>query len=209
MKLYYGKGACSLAVRIVLHELAVPCEFVKVDLKTKKTELGENFLSINPRGMVPVLITDQGQTLTENVVIQQYLADRYSAINLLPPAPDFRRYQILECLNFITTEVHKTASHLFNPKFSDELKENYFIPLFKDKLRFLDQRLEDKRYLMGDAFTLPDGYLFVVLSWLPLFKITLDDFNHFERYQAELKKRPAIIKSLQEEGLVSGASVKT
>lgn len=203
MKLYYGRGACSLAVRIILNEIDIPCEFIRVDLKTKKTDQGKDFLEINPKGMVPVLIIDQNKVLTENAVIQQYLADQYSAVNLLPPSSDFQRYEILEWINFITTELHKTASPLFNPKLPSEVKDEFFIPALKNKLQFVDKQLEGKKYLLGDHFTLADAYLFVILSWLPRLQISLKEFNNFFQYFEDLKKYPSIMHSLKEEEIES------
>lgn len=109
MKLYYSKGACSLAPRIIINELGVKSEFEAVDLAAKKTETGQNFLSINPKGAVPVLITNDGQTLTENAVILQYLADTNEGTELLPAFGSFKRYRVLEWLNYIATELHKGA----------------------------------------------------------------------------------------------------
>src|SRR5688572_12009519 len=113
MKLYYSKGACSLAVRIILHEIGAACEFEAVDLATKKTETGMDFLKINPKGAVPTLILDDKAILTENAVIQQYLAEKYHATQLLPPLGDMKRYRVLEWLNFISTDLHKSCGPLF------------------------------------------------------------------------------------------------
>src|SRR5690349_3300917 len=110
MKLYYSKGACSLAVRIALHELGIPCEFEAVDLKAKKTEKGADFFKINPKGAVPTLVLDDHTVLTENAVIQQYLADKQKAFEVLPPVNDMKRYRALEWLNFVSTELHKGCS---------------------------------------------------------------------------------------------------
>src|SRR5689334_13101143 len=107
MKLYYSKGACSLAVRILLHELGIKSEFEAVDLKTKRTETNADFLKINPKGAVPTLTTDKQEILTENAVILCYLADEYKAIELLPAPGNFKRYRVLEWLNYVATEIHK------------------------------------------------------------------------------------------------------
>src|SRR5690349_19217638 len=122
MKLYYSKGACSLAVRIIINEIGLQSEYEAVDLKTKKTATGQDFLKINPKGSVPVIQTDEKQILTENAVIQQYLADTNKATQLLPALGNFERYRVLEWLNFISTELHKGFSPLFNPNVPNELK---------------------------------------------------------------------------------------
>lgn len=200
MKLYYSKGACSLAVRILINELGIVCEYESVDLKTKKTENGVDFLKINPKGAVPVL--DIGEkVLTENAAIQQYLADRENATSLLPAVNDFARYQVIEWLNFVSTDLHKGCGPLFNPELPQEIKEQIFIPAIKNKLSYVDKHLSKNKYLVGDDYTLPDGYLFVVLRWMAHFKIDVTQWVHLSHYFSELHQRKAIQKSLQQENL--------
>lgn len=134
MKLYYTSSVCSLAVRIIIHELEIPCDYEPVNLKTKKTEKGEDFLKINPKGAVPVLQLKDGEILTENAVILQYLADKYNAVNLLPPVGDMKRYRTLEWLNFVSTDLHRYCTPLFWSKFSDDIKENLFTPILNNQL---------------------------------------------------------------------------
>lgn len=202
MKLYYSKGSCSLAVRIVINEIGLSSEYESVNLKTKQTETGADFLKVNPKGAVPTLITNDGLILTENAVIQQYLADHADSDFLLPKIGENDRYQVLEWLNFVATDMHKGAGILFNANLSPQIKEDIFIPLLKKKLDFINQHLIHKKYLLGEKFTLPDAYLFVVLSWLAYFNIALNEWPHIERYVNELKQRDAIQKSLKEEGLI-------
>lgn len=201
MKLYYAKGACSLAVRIVINELNLKCIYEAVDLKTKQTEEGANFLNVNPKGAVPTLLLDNGEVLTENSIIQQYLADKNSATRLLPPINDFKRYRVLEWLNYITTELHKGAAVFFNPKVSASDKKEIFIPLLKNKYNFVNNQLGNKKFLLEHDFTLPDAYLFVMLSWLENFEIDILQWPHLSHYFSELKKRPSIEKSIREEHL--------
>jgi glutathione S-transferase len=203
MKLYYSKGSCSLAVRIVINEIGLTCEYESVDLRTKITGTGGDFLSVNTKGSVPTLLTNQGDVLTENAVIQQYLADTSNAYTLLPKVGEMKRYRVLEWLNYVSTELHKGCSPLFNPNVSTEMKENVFIPAIKARLTFIDQHLAKNAYLAGDHFTLPDGYLFVVISWMRHFKVSLKEWANIEKYIAELMKRPSIHKSLVEEGIVT------
>lgn len=202
MKLYYSKGACSLAVRIVIHEIQIPCVFESVDLKTKITETGADFLKIAPKGAVPVLLLDNQEILSENAVIQQYLADEFKAVHLLPGLGDFRRYRALEWLNFVSSELHKSCGALFNPKIPVDLKETVFKPLLKTKLNIVNQRLHENQYLANDQFSLADGYLFVVLSWLRLFNLEMSEWSALDRYYSALKARPSIRRSLEEEGLI-------
>lgn len=198
MKLYYTNGACSLATRILINELGIPCEFEKVDLKSKKTEKGKDYLSINPKGSVPALAIDEHTVLTENSVIQQYLADKHQSSQTLPPTNDMKRYRVLEWVNFIATELHKGASPLFNSKLSQQIKEEIFIPNLKNKLSYTEKQLNKNQYLLGD-FTLADAYLFVVLTWLPFVNINLAEWPNLNRYFGELKKRESIQQSLKQE----------
>lgn len=201
MKLYYSKGACSLVVRIVINELGIPCEYIAVDLKAKRTESDQDYYSINSKGAVPVIVTDQNEILTENAVILQYLADTQHASQLLPALGQFTRYRVLEWLNYITTELHKGFGPLFNPKLDQEIKDTVFIPLLKSKFTYVDKQLGDKNYLLGDHFTLPDAYLFVMIFWSLKFKFDLNNWPNLARYFGELQKRKSIQFSLQEEEL--------
>lgn len=201
MKLYYSKGACSLAVRINIHELNLPCEFEAVDLKAKKTETGADFLKINPKGVVPTLQISENQFLTENSVIQIYLAEKNHATNLLPAEGNDLRYKVLEWLNFASTELHKMCSPLFNPSVPAEIKESVFVPLLMKRLDYLNEHLAKNKYLMGEQYTSPDAYVFTVLRWMPSFKIDLAKYSSIQRYIDEMKQRKAVQLSLQEEGL--------
>lgn len=205
MKLYYSKGACSLVVRIILNELNIPCEYESVDLKTKKTESGADFLKINSKGAVPVLAVDSHEIITENTVILQYLADQTKAIHLLPEVGNFQRYRVLEWLNYITTELHKSFGPLFNPSVPQEMKEQFFIPLLQSKFNYVNIRLENHSFLLEDHFTLPDAYLFVMLLWATHFKFDLNQWGNIARFFQALNQRPSIQKSLAQEGLFRGA----
>jgi len=199
MKLYYSKGACSLAVRIIIHEIGVACEFESVNLQTKQTEKGNDYFKINPKGSVPALVLENKKVLTENAVIQQYLADTHKASHLLPPLGDLKRYHVLEWLNFAGTDLHKSCGPLFNSNVPENIKEEVFRPLLKKKLIFVEKQLEQKAYLMGDEFTLPDSYVFVVLRWLASLKVDISDCPNLQRYFAHLKERKSIQQALKEE----------
>lgn len=206
MKLYYTKSACSLVCRIIINELGLPCEYESVDLSTKKTETGQDFAKINPKGAVPTLQLDNGEVLTENAVILQYLADTAIATQLLPTLGDFKRYRVLEWLNYVATELHKGIGALFNPKITPEIRENIFVPLIKNKLNFLDKHLQNHKYLQGEQFTLPDAYCFVMITWLYYFKFNVSEWSNILRYFNELKKRKSVADSLAQEGLHSSSS---
>src|SRR5689334_16573572 len=164
MKLYYSPGACSQAPHILLHELGLHHDSERVDLKEKRTETGADFRTINPKGAVPTLELDSGEVLTENAVILQYLGDRSGLERVLPPLGDFRRYRVLEWVNFITTELHKSFGPLFKPDSSDETKAQ-FTKLIGDKLDHVEQNFGEGPFLMGDTLTLGDPYLFVITGW--------------------------------------------
>lgn len=199
MKLYYTKAACSLVCRIVINELGLPCEFESVDLRGKKTASGTDFYSINSKGSVPVLQLDNGQIITENAVILQYLADTTEAHDWLPAVGNFERYRVLEWLNYITTELHKGFSPLFNPAMPQEIKNDLIIPQIKSKLTYLNTHLEHRAFLAGNHVTLPDAYLFVMLLWAMHHKIDVAEWPHLARFMLNISKRPAVQASLQQE----------
>lgn len=201
MKLYFSKGACSLAPRIIIHELALACVFESVDLASKKTQSGENFYTINPKGYVPALVTNDGDVLTENLVILQYLAEVNHAITLLPIEKNMQRYRVLEWLDFITTELHKKFGTLFNPNIPKEINEKFFRPQLEARFDLIGQHLEHNEYLAAGHFTLPDAYLFVVLRWAHHFNLEIKNKTALARYFNMLKTRKAVQQSLDEEGL--------
>ena len=200
MKLYYSPGACSQAPHILLHEIGFEHDAERVDLKTKKLEDGSDYLKINPKGAVPALQLDSGEVLTENAIILQYLGDRASWPEVLPPLGDFRRYRVLELVNFITTELHKRFSFLFNPAASDELKTLIISDLEK-KLDYIDGRLGEGPFLFGDQLTLPDAYLFVMSGWTENF-LGLERWPNLAAFRGRMLKRPAVQHVLRLEGLL-------
>lgn len=201
MKLYYAPGACSQVIRILVHELGIPCDFEAVDLRKKKTEKGEDFLAVNPKGSVPVLQLDHGDILTENAIIQQYLADKHNALKLLPAVGDMQRYRVLEWVNYVSTELHKGCAPMFNPKMPQAVKDEVLKPAIDAKLALLDAHLKTHRYLNGDHYSLADMYCFVVLGWLPIFDMSIAKYEHLTRYVRELLQRKAIQQALTEEGI--------
>lgn len=200
MKLYYSPGACSLAPHIALCEAAIPHQLVKVDLKAHTLENGGDFYAVNPKGYVPVLELDDGQRLTEVPVVTQYIADRKPESGLAPAAGTMERYRLQEWLNFVTAELHKSLGSMFNPAMSEDWRK-VVKERAGERLRFLSGALEGKRFLMGERFTIADGYLFTVLNWMKFFEMTLDPWpvvkDHFERVGA----RPKVREALQAEGI--------
>jgi len=201
MKLYYSPGACSLSPHIALRESGVSFELEQVDLKTKKTNSGADFLKINPKGYVPVLQLDDGQTLTEAAVMVQYIADKKPEAKLLPPAGTSERYRAQEWLNYVATEIHKGVGALFNPKLTDPWKE-VLRESVAPKFDYLTKRLEGRSYAFGDSFSAVDGYLFTILGWPQYVGIDLAKWPVLASYSEKIAQRPAVQAALKAEGLV-------
>lgn len=201
MKLYYTPGACSLSPHIALNEAGLPHELVKVDLKAKKTEAGTDYLSVNPKGYVPALGLDDGSVLTEGPAIVQYIADLKPETGLAPKAGTRERYQLQEWLAFISTELHKQYSPLFQPALSDDTKK-FFREKISGRQAWLDAQLAKKQYLMGDSFTVADGYLFTILSWAPRVGLDLAQWPNLKAYYDRLSARPKVRATMVSEGLI-------
>ena len=201
MKLFYSPGACSQAPHILLHEIGLDHDAARVDLKTKKLEDGTDYLAINPKGAVPALQLDSGEVLTENAIVLQYLGDRASWPEVLPPLGNFRRYRVLEMVNFITTELHKRFGFLFNRNAGDETKRLVTDEL-GTKLDYMDQRLGDGPFLFGDQLTLPDPYLFVMTSWAEKMLGGLDRWPHLKGFHERMMQRDSVRHVLRFEGLL-------
>jgi glutathione S-transferase len=200
MKLYYSPGACSQAPHILLHEIGLEHEAARVDLKAKKLESGSDYLAINPKGAVPALQLDSGEVLTENAIILQYLGDRANWPEVLPPMGDFRRYRVLEMVNFITTELHKRFSFLFSNA-SEETKK-FVIGQLEHKLDWNDQRLGAGPFLFGADLTLPDPYLFVITRWTDKVLRDLDRWPNLRAFYERMLERDSVRNVLRFEGLL-------
>jgi glutathione S-transferase len=201
MKLYYSPGACSLASHIVLSEAGVKVELVKAALQTHTLADGTDFYQVTPKGQVPLLELDDGSRLSEGPVILQYIADHAPGAGLVPAAGTMERYRVMEWLNFVTSELHKGYSPLFNPKMPTEAKE-IFVANLKNKYAFVDAKLEGKDYLMGKQFSIADAYLFTVTNWAPKVGLDLTGFRNLEAFDARMKARPAVRDALMNEGLM-------
>lgn len=201
MKLYYVPGACSLASHIILHETGLPFEIDKLDVPTKITASGENFMQVNPNGYVPAIKLDDGCILTEGAAILQYIADQKPALGLAPKPGTMERYRLQEWLNFIGTEVHKTFSPLFSKSASDGVK-NHVCDLLTRRLGYVEIQLANKPYLMGDTFTVADAYMFVVLSWSGYVDFDLDQFPAVKEYMTRITARPTVLAAMKAEGLI-------
>ena len=205
MKLYYSPGACSLSPHIALLEAGLPYDLVKVDLKAKKLENGDDFLAINPKGQVPALALDSGELVTEGPVIVQMIADKASAKNLAPGRDSAERYKLQEWLTYINSEVHKSFGPIFSPLLADDAKA-FFKDRVMGKFKYLDGALAGNDYLMGKQFTVADGYLFTMLAWAERMKFDLAALPNLVAYKARVGARPKVQEALVKEGLMKAAA---
>ena len=201
MKLYFAPGACSLSSHIMLQESGAKFETEQVDLKAKTTKSGGNYRTVNPKGSVPALQLDNGEVLTEAAVIAQYVADKNPGAKLAPAAGTPERYRLQEWLNYVASEVHKGFSPLFNPKAPDEWKA-VVKELIATRFDYLTTALKDKSYLMGEAFSAADAYLFTILNWTFPTKIDLGKWPVLKAYYDRIAARPAVQAAMKAEGLI-------
>jgi len=198
MKLYYSPGACSLSPHIALREGGFTFDLEKVDLRAKTTASGADFRAINPKGSVPAFVTDAGEVLTEGPAIVQYIADQAPGTQLAPHAGTMERYRLIEWLNFITTELHKGFSPLFKPTTPDDYK-----PIAREQIEqrfdWVNGQLAEKQFLMGDHFTVADGYLFVILRWAKSMKFDLARWPALNTYFDRVAARPKVVEALEAE----------
>lgn len=200
MKLYYLPGACSLASLISLIEVGAKFEAVAVDRKTKKLPDGRDYAEVNPKGYVPALELDDGDVLTENTAVLPYIADLNSSANLAPPVGTRARLRLQEWLGYLNSELHKNFSVLFNPSAPDAMKQ-----IAKDtiarRISFIEDRLGDQPYLLGDAFSVADAYLYVVLSWRQKLGVDISSFPKVTALYERIRARPAVQAARKAEGL--------
>ncbi len=198
MDLYFSPLACSMATRIALYEIGASAGFIQVDTKAKRVEDGSDFLAINDMGQVPVLRTDEGELLTENPVVLQYVADRYPASGLAPAAGTKERYRLQQWLNFTTAELHKAVfSPLLDPKSPDDAKA-YARGKAALRLGHLAKHLEGREFLL-DRFTIADAYLTTVLNWGRFSGVDLAQWPAVHGYFKRMLERPSVAKALSEE----------
>ncbi len=201
MKLYYMPSACSLSVQITLHELGLEYTKVLVDNK-KNLPDGSDYHAVHSRGQVPLLELDDGTRLSEGPVIVQYLVDRKPGSTLIPPAGTMERYRELEWLNYLTSEVHQRFYPIFKfPHFPEESKGDFRADLDK-RLAYISEKLGPQDYLMGDAFTAADGYLFTMLRWAGFLKVDLARWPNLVAYRDRVAARPAVHAAMRDAGLI-------
>ncbi len=201
MKLYYSPGACSLSPHIALHEAGLAFTPVLASTKSHKLQDGTDYYGINPLGYVPLLELDDGTRLREGPAIVQYIADQVPLKMLAPQNGSLQRYRLQEWLTFIGTEVHKGFSPLFNPATPEEYKTMAREKL-SQRLQWVDGQLADKQYLMGEQFTVADGYLFTVTNWAQPTNVDISGLAHLAAYRGRVAARPAVQAAMKAEGLL-------
>ncbi len=191
MKLYYTAGSCSLAIHIAFREIGQPVELLAVDLRTKLIASGEDYRQINTKGYVPALRTDAGALLTEVPAVLQYVADLKPAAGLAPANGTIARYELQGWLSYINAELHKDFGPLFDPTASADMKK-YASAKLTRRFAWVAEHLERSPYLMGDAFTVADAYLYVVLAWPAMVNVDLSALPSLSAYRARIAERPAV-----------------
>ena len=201
MKLYYFSGAYSQASNIALREAGLKFELVKVDRLTKKASDGLDFNEVNPKGYVPALTLDSGETLTENICVLQYIADRNPGAKLAPPNGTMERYRLIEWLGFISSEIHKNFSPLFRQDAPEDTRQ-FVLGNLSKRLDYLQRALGSRTFLTGEQFTIADCYLGVVLGWSAHVKLDLGKWPELKRYVDRVQARPHVVEALRGEGLL-------
>ena len=201
IKLYYSPGACSLSPHIALCESGLQFEIEKVDTKSKKTASGGDFLAVSPNGYVPALKIAEGKVITEGPAIVQWIADQAPQTHLAPANGTWERTQLQQWLNFISTEIHKSYSPLFSAEVPDAYKAMTKEKLFK-RYAYVNEYLKGKQFLVGNNFTVADGYLFTVTNWANFLKLDLSEYREVAAFSDRVNSRPKVLQALRAEGLV-------
>ncbi len=201
MKLFYSPGACSLAVHIVLRETNAEFALEKVDLGRHQRASGDDFHALNAKGQVPLLLLDDGAVLSEGPIIAQYVAERAAALTLLPAAASMARYRVLEWQNYVSAELHKSFTPLFNTSFDARARAVHAAVLGK-KLAWVDTMLSGRDYLTGSDLTIADAYLFAVARWSGHVGLDTSGLAHLQRFIDRVAARPAVHAALKAEGLL-------
>ncbi|MFE8049614.1 glutathione transferase GstA [Brenneria goodwinii] len=200
MKLFYRPESSSLFTHIVLLESKLDFKLEKVDLKSKKTERGTDYLSINPKGLVPALLLDDGTVLTEGVAIALYVADKVPHCNLIAPIGSMARYHTIEWLNYIAAELHKSFSPIFRRSTPETYKE-LIIEYLQVKFRYINLVLSEQNYLVANRFSIADAYLFTVMRWAQSLKLDMFRYPALAAYLEHIAERPSVVTALKVERL--------
>ncbi len=198
MKLYYSPGACSLSPHIALREAGIAFTAVKAPTKTHTLDDGTDYYTINPLGYVPFLVLDDGTTLAEGPAIVQYIADLAPQKQLAPANGTMARYQLQSLLGFINSELHKGFGPLFNPA-TPETYKTMAKEKLASRLKWVDEKLAGQQFLMGDTFTVADGYLFNVTNWAGFVGVDLSPFANLLAFRTRVAARPAVQAAMEAE----------
>ena len=198
MKLYFAQGTCSLAPHILLREANTPFELERVDLRTHQTAHGADYYHINPKGSVPLLELDNGDRLTEGTVIAQYVADQSQRLDLMPVPGTMARYRVMEWQTYISSELHKSYSLLFNPAI-DESSKTPLRALLRKKYQWVNQQLTGRDFLTGNVFTAADAYLFAITRWAKTTQVDLSDLDNVKAFMDRVNLRPAVREAIAAE----------
>ncbi|MCC7228343.1 MAG: glutathione S-transferase N-terminal domain-containing protein [Burkholderiaceae bacterium] len=202
MKLYGLPGACSLVDHITLQWTGQPFEYEIVPRAGLKTA---PFTDINPMGAVPVLV-DGDVTLTQNVAILEYIAEQYPQANVHGGTTARARAEARRWLALLNSDVHKTFSMLFGATrmvsteaAQDELRKTASDRI-KEMFALINKRLEGREWL-GEARSVADAYLYVILRWAGAFKMDLSAFPNLQAHFARMQADKGVQAALAAEGL--------
>jgi len=201
VKLYYSAGACLLAAHISLEEAGLKYEAISAPTKTKVLPDGSDYRKVNPLGYVPYLVLDDGTGLRECAIVCQYIADQAPDRKLIPACGTMARYELQMWMHFTSTEIHKNFSPLFNPSMPNEAKK-FSTDKLTERLRWVDEQLAGKQYLMGNDFTVADAYLFVVSGWAKPLHLDLSALKNLAAWRERVAARPAVQRAMKAEGLI-------
>lgn len=194
MKLYYAPLACSLADHIALREAGFVFDLERVDLRTHRTETGVDFHTISAKGYVPALILDDGQMITENVALLDWIAGQSPALS--QPGP-LGRTRVLEALTYITTEIHRAFKPMWHA--GTPAEKAAAAAAVQTLMTPLEAALTDD-FLFGDTPSVADFYLFVMLLWSERFGLETPD--RLTALRDRLRARPAVRAAMTAEGLL-------
>lgn len=197
MKLYTHPGASSLSVHILLRETRLPFDLEVVNVTAKVRADGSDYWTVARRGMVPLLELDNGEKLTENLVIAQYLCDQAGRHDLMPQAGTMQRYRVMEWQSYVAAELHKSFVPMFWP--IDEETRALVVGRIRNRLGFLDEGLKGP-FLTGETFTAADAYLFVIGSWTRHFGISTDAYPRLRNLLKLVSQRQSVRDALKAEG---------
>lgn len=207
MHLYFSPLSCSLASRVALYEagLEAETEFHAVALMTKRYDADADYWKVNAKGQVPALVTREGRLLTENAAVLQYIADLAPATGLAPPATAHARYELQEWLSYLSGELHKQVFWVFfHPSTPPEAKAHAIAEVLPPRFGFVEARLAERTFLVGETFTVADALLLTVLNWCSAAGVDRSRWPAMHAYHARMVARPHVRRAIVEERALAG-----